>query len=314
MSSSAVAETAPLPLPILAPSVYATDDVRRRITSWRNWIGPAISLAMLAAAFVQLRSLDLHEALALLPTAPAFWLALAGAYMALPLSEWLIYRRLWRLPVTGLLPLLRKRISNEILLGYSGEVFFYAWARRRVGMAGAPFGVIKDVALLSAQVGNLVTLALVALAWPLIGAVHLGTHGRDLILSCTLVVLISLPAILFRGKLLSLPAGELRRVGLIHLARVTAGLVLSAVMWHEVLPHIALSWWIVMAALRQLLSRLPLIPNKDIAFAGLTAFLIGPRSDLVAMVAMTASLILVIHLVLGVVLALADLLTPAAPR
>ncbi|WP_454883385.1 hypothetical protein [Sphingomonas oryzagri] len=290
--------------------VWLAKDIRQGAMSWRNLVGPAISLGVLVACVFQLKHLNLAQAIELIPSRPTFWLALAGAYLVLPFSEWIIYRRLWKLPFAAMLPLLRKRISNEILLGYSGEVYFYAWVRRRVDMASAPFGVIKDVAILSAQVGNIVTLLLVAIAWPLLGPLHLGTHTADLILSSALVVLMSMPVLLFRTRLLTLPAPELITIGLVHLARVAVALLLAAAMWHEALPMVAWSWWLLLAALRQLLSRLPLMPNKDVAFAGLAAYLIGTHSEIVAMVAMTASLVLVLHLVLGVTLALVDLATP----
>jgi hypothetical protein len=47
-----------------------------------------------------------------------------------PVSEWVIYRHLWRIPFSGLGALLRKLVSNELLLGYLGEVQFYAWRAR----------------------------------------------------------------------------------------------------------------------------------------------------------------------------------------
>ena len=50
------------------------------------------------------------------------------------------YRKLWGLPFSGIAALLRKMVSNELLLGYLGEVQFYAWARSRLNMATAPFG------------------------------------------------------------------------------------------------------------------------------------------------------------------------------
>lgn len=282
----------------------------RHLVGRKGWLGPAISLAVLVAALSQLRTLDLHQALALVPATPWFWLALFGAYAALPFSEWLIYRRLWGLPATGILPLLRKRISNEILLGYSGELYFYAWARRHTELATAPFGVIKDVAILSAQIGNLVTLVLVALAWPLLGAIHLGEHGRELMASSTLVVALSLPAMLFRRRLLSLPAPELWRIAGLNLLRILAGLGFAALMWHDALPSVAFGTWLVLAALRQLLSRLPLMPNKDIAFAGLAVWLVGAGTNIAAMIAMIASLILALHVAFGTVLALVELLAP----
>ena len=314
MTNSAAANAPALPLLPNGSEPWPIVDVRGKASSWRNWVAPLISLAVLCAAFVQLHSIDIAKVAALVPTTISFWLALAGAYLILPVSEWLIYRRLWRIPVSGMLPLLRKSISNEVLLGYSGEVYFYSWARRHIHMPAAPFGVIKDVAILSAQTGNLLTLLLAALAWPLLGSLHLGAHMRDLLLSSGLVVAMSMPVLLFRKRLLTLPVADLWRIAAVHVARVVAVWLLSAAMWHVALPTVAWTWWLLFAALRQLLSRLPLMPNKDLAFAGLVAYLIGARSEIVSMMAMTASLILALHLVLGMMLALADLATPADER
>ncbi len=298
---------------IAAPPVpWDPEELQQRTAGWRGWASPAISVGVLLTALIQLRMLDLGHLWAMLPVRPVFWLALSGTYLALPVSEWLIYRRLWSLPLSGLIPLLRKRISNEILLGYSGEFYFYVWARRRTRLTAAPFGVIKDVSVLSAQVGNLVTLAMLGLAWPVLGTLQLGQYGRALLLSGMLVVAMSLPAMLFRRRLFTLAPSELWRISALHLVRIAASLLCTALAWHEALPAVALSWWVVLAAMRQLLSRLPLMPNKDIVFAGFIAYVIGTRGNLADVVAITGSIVLLTHLCLGITLALADLLTPPA--
>ncbi len=212
------------------------------------------------------------------------------------------------------MPLLRKRISNEIVLGYSGELYFYSWARRHAHLVAAPFGAIKDVSILSAQVGNLVTLAMLVLAWPSFGLLGLGAHGREFLYSCAAIVAMSLPVMLFRRHLFTLPGAELRRIAAVHLVRIVAALLFTAIAWHEAAPEAALTWWVVLAALRQLLSRLPLLPNKDIAFAAVAVLLIGSHVDLAAMIAMTASVILCVHVVLGAALAATDLLLPDSKR
>ncbi len=66
----------------------------------------------------------------------------------------------------------KKRISNDVVMGYSGEAYFYAWARQRAQLVAAPFGAVKDVSILSAIAGNAVTLAMIAIALPV---------GRNLI-------------------------------------------------------------------------------------------------------------------------------------
>jgi hypothetical protein len=73
-------------------------------------------------------------------------------------------------------------------------------------------------------------------------------------------------------------------------------------MWHLILPDVGLVWWLILATLRQLLSRLPLVPNKDLAFVGLAVFVVGRDGDVAAMVALLGSLILLTHLLVGAAL------------
>jgi hypothetical protein len=173
-------------------------------------------------------------------------------------------------------------------------------------MTSAPFAAIKDVAILSAMTANAVTLALLALAWPLLSALDLGLDSRTLLVSVAIVITISSAVLLFRNKLFSLPASDLRAVAGIHFVRILATTSLAALCWHLVLPQVALSWWLLLATLRMLLSRLPLLPNKDIVFAGLAVFLIGHDAEIGALMTMMASLILTTHLGVGLSLVAAE--------
>ena len=127
----------------------------------QRWLVPLLSVAILGGAILQLRNLEFHRLWAMTPVSPLFWAVFLISYFFQPVSELVIFRRLWDLPGRAILPLLRKRLTNEVLLGYSGEVYFYSWARRNAQMVAAPFGAVKDVAILSAAVANVVTLVLV---------------------------------------------------------------------------------------------------------------------------------------------------------
>ena len=296
------ASSAPRPAPF-APGP-AADPKPLRITSrgWSWWLGLAITAAILVAVIVQLRSVDVAEVRAMLPASPAFWLACAAAYFVGPAADWVIFRRLWRIPVAGFSALLRKLVGNELLFGYAGELYLYTWARRHTEMTSAPFAAIKDVAILSAMTANVVTLVLLALAWPLLSALNLGLDGRMMLVSVAIVITISSGVLLFRNKLFSLPAADLRAVSAIHLVRIILATALTALCWHLVLPQVALSWWLLLATLRMLLSRLPLLPNKDIVFAGLAVFLVGHDAEIAELMTMMASLILATHIGLGLAL------------
>jgi hypothetical protein len=284
------------------------------VPRWRQWLGPAISLAVVAAVLVQIGGVDYRRIWAMLPTSPLFWLAFAACYMAQPVSEWLIFRRLWRLPAGGIVPLLRKQVGNEILLGYIGEVYFYGWARRHAEIVAAPFGALKDVTILSAMLGNIVTLAVLVAGWPTLAALPTGLHLRSLIASVGVIVGTSLAALLFRRRLFSLPSAALNAVAALHFARIVAVLILSVAMWHLLLPKVALAAWIMFATLRLLVSRLPLVPNKELVFAGLALLLIGRNSPTAEAMTLIASLFLVAHLAVGATLGVAELVTARRER
>lgn len=272
-----------------------------------KWIGPAISLLILAVVLYQFRHMDVAALRRMMPVSLAFWLAFALYYTAGPLSEWVIFRRLWAIPAEGFVALLRKLVSNEILLGYLGEVYFYAWARRHAQITAAPFGAIKDVTILSALAGNVVTLVMVAFAAPLFLSLHVGTDNGAFLGSILFVLATSGVAMLMRNRLFTLPRDELWFVASIHLLRILATTVLAAMMWHLLLPAVDLGWWLLLGTLRQLVSRLPFLPNKDLVFAGLAVFLVGRDTDIVTAMALMASLILVAHLIVGAALGASEL-------
>jgi hypothetical protein len=290
------------PAPIIDPNPLID-----RNRTWSRLFGPAVSFLILVAVAWQLRSLDLKGLAALVPLRPLFWVVFLAYYLAGPLSEWMIFRRLWHLPVQGIGALLRKMVSNEILLGYLGEVYFYAWARRNAHITTAPFGAIKDVAILSALTGNVVTLIMVVLTAPLFGSLHLGMDSKAFVGSTVFILLLSGVMLFMRKRLFTLPRRELWFVAATHLARIGTTIVLAAVMWHLLLPTVNIAWWLVLATVRQLVSRLPFVPNKDVVFAGIATFLVGSDTEIVSAMALMATLLLGAHLVVGAVLGIGEL-------
>ncbi len=282
--------------------------------NWTRWAGPVVSLFILVAVAYQLREFDFTHFVAPLPVSLGFWLAFLLYFLTGPASEWIIFRRLWGLPVEGFFALLRKLVSNTILLGYLGEVYFYAWARRNTQINAAPFGAIKDVSILSALTGNLVTIAMVVISIPLFRSLRLGLDGKAFVLSTIFVTLISLAALLLRKRLFTLPRHELWIIAGIHFARIIATLLLAAVMWHILLPAVAISWWLLLGTLRQLVSRLPFLPNKDVVFAGLAIFFVGNDASIASAMALMAALILVANLLVGALLGVTELVRESHAR
>lgn len=278
---------------------------RRR--GWAWWLGAAISAAVLVAALIQVRNVDFARVWGILPTTPAFWIVFFASYFSGPLADWLIYRRLWQMPLSGMVALLRKLVGNSLVFGYVGELYLYTWARRRTGMTSAPFGAIKDVAILSAMAANVVTLALFVICYPLLGQLHLNVERETVLWSVAVVLGPSTLVLFLRRQLFSSPGRDLVYVGGVHLARILVQNGLLALAWHLALPTVDLQWWLVLGAIRLLSGRLP-ASNSDVVFLTVAIFLIGHDAEIAALVTMTTTLILATHLGLGLILAIGEAL------
>lgn len=278
----------------------------------RAAVATAVSLALLGVILWRLQAAGWDRTLALLHNGPGFWTALLLFYFTLPAGEWLIYRRLWQLPAAGIVPLLRKRISNEMLFGYSGELYFYLWAKARPDLTRAPFGAVKDVNLTSALSAAALTLGLLAAAAPWFGTLDLGRLGKPLLWSGLLLTAISLGVVAFGRRAFTLGRADLLSITAVHLMRLLTTTLLLALVWHLALPAVALSTWLLLSTARLLIGRLPLVPNTDLVFATLTGVLVGPYNVIGDLLAATTLLILCLHVAVLAALALVDIVRARA--
>jgi hypothetical protein len=277
--------------------------MRRR---WPSYLGAAVTVVMIVWLVLKLRKLGVDDLVSAMPTSPLFYLFFALLYIAPVTGDFIIFRRLWGIPAAGFVALMKKRIANDVL-NYSGEAYFYAWARQRSTMVAAPFGAVKDVSILSAIAGNMVTLAMIAVAMPL-GIGLLTPHGlHNAIWSILAVFAMSLPFLIFSKRVFSLPRRTLWWIFWVHCGRLVVGAVTVACAWHFGEPNISLGLWLLLSAARLIVGRLPLVPNKDLLFATFATQLIGGDSKLLVLIAITAALPLLVHVVLVAIFGLVGL-------
>lgn len=296
------------PATLVAPIQVAEPDAPTRSNRWSTVGGILLTAAMLLGLSRALFGGGLVGLAGVIPRDPLFYLASAALYLTVPIGDFVIFRRLWRLPREGLVALVKKGIANEVVLGYAGEAYFYAWAKTRVEMVAAPFGAVKDVSILSALAGNVVTLVLVVLALPFAYRTLPTNLGASLGWSVVLVVATSLPFLIFSRRVFSLPRAVLHWVFWVHVARLVASTLLIALVWRFGRPEIGLGSLMILSAGRMLVGRLPLVPNKDLLFANFTILFVGQGAGLSSLVAVTAAFTLLIHLVLIVAFGLYSLI------
>ena len=140
-------------------------------------------------------------------------------------------------------------------------------------------------------------------------ALNLNTTGTTIAASVGIIVLISVLVVAFGKKLFSLDRQQLWGISGIHLVSLLLNNVLLAWAWSLALPDVAIGWWLMLATARMLISRLPLISNKDVIFAAVAIFAIGRDEDIQILIALTTTVTLLMHMGIGLLLAVGDLAT-----
>jgi hypothetical protein len=279
----------------------ALEPLRAIGNRWPTYLSGIISILLLGGLFHALAGGGLSGLETALPSSPFFYFIFALLYGVQPVSDFIIFRKLWQMPLSGIIPILRKLVANEVVLGYSGEAYFYAWARTKLNMVTTPFAAIKDVSILSAVVGNIVTLLLLAIATPFAYQMLPTNLVRPIVWSAVVIMFMSLGIMAFRGRLFSLERRELIWVFGVHLLRTLVYTGLLSLCWHLALPAVPIGIWMLLVTSRNLVSRLPLVPNKDIVFANLALLMVGSNGEVAKLIAITVALTLLCH---GIILAL----------
>ncbi|WP_447725768.1 hypothetical protein [Sphingomonas koreensis] len=271
-----------------------------------RYLSVGASIIVFAMVGFQLLHFGFGRLLELLPSAPAVFLLLLAIHVALPVSEWFIYRRLWSFPASGVAPLFRKAVINDLVFSYGGELYLYDWARSRVRDGVAPFQAIKDVCILSAMVGNIATVVMLVVTAPWLAKMLPVSYFAPLLSSALLLLGIASLVGIFRNRVFSLTRGDIYFVCAVHAVRIALTVLLAAALWAWLLPEIPFVQLFGLQALRLLVSRLPLIPNDELLFASLTILIVGHDSAISAVAALTAMALMGLHLATFVLLFIAD--------
>jgi hypothetical protein len=235
-----------------------------------RWLFP---LALLAYVAFKLSELGWRDMWSARPANLGFYVMLVVQFFLQPLGDFLVYRNLWG---TGSAPplsvILRKRFLNSAMLDYSGEVFFYFWAQARLKLPpGMLIHAIKDSNVLSAGAGLamvwIMALALLATGGLQVPAsvsehlwVYLGIGSIPLWLCAILI--------LGHRKVTILSRTQIATTFGIHMARSFSVLAVEFLLWYlsGALPSAVACLQFV--ALRLVVTRIPMVPNKDLIYVG----------------------------------------------
>ena len=267
----------------------------------------SIALALLFIIGCRLTELGWRQIWTARPSSLLFYMLLLAQFFVQPSGDFFIYRNLWGAGnYPSLWVILRKRFLNNVM-DYTGEVFFFFWAQRHMKLATSMLvHSIKDSNVLSAGAG----LAMVWLMAPLL----LATGGLQLprewagqawvyVLLGSLPLLLCAVLVLAHRKVTVLSRRQIAATFAIHFFRALLMLVVEFFLWtvSGALPTAVACLQFV--ALRLVVTRLPLIPNKDLIFVGAGIAAAGLTKVAVTPVATVLVILAAVDLVLGVLVA-----------
>jgi hypothetical protein len=241
----------------------------RQVATLLQWGVPAVLLVWLGWCLTRL---GWGQVWSSRPRGISFYIVVLLQFYIQPVADLFIYRYLFH--VGRALPLfvmMRKRYVNG-MLDYSGELYFFFWAHKNLALPkGRLMHAVKDTNVLSASAA-LVMFWLTVLAVVLAGGTGLPpsmTGGLPELLSLgSLPIVLGVALFVGGRKITTLSRSDILVTFGIHLARGAVKFLVEFLFWwvSGALPSATACLQFI--ALRMVVTRLPLIPNKDLLFVG----------------------------------------------
>lgn len=272
----------------------------RLFADFRKVQGAIVTILGVAGTLVAL-GLVVHELwnqeltpLALLATSgPAFWMALIAGLLVEPVTDCLTLRRQLGTGTETIAPLIHKQSLNALLFGYAGDAFFVGWLQKHIGNARGALALVCDMAIVSALINNIATLGMLLLMWkPIQSLPNLRIDAWSLLFAAALV---AVPLVLMVVRWKKLPGAGFSTILAYKSLRTVVATILVALTWHFAMPDVPLLSWLLLLTGRMIVSRLPIVPNKDLAFAGCVSILLGPNDQVVPVIAGVALITLAVQ-------------------
>lgn len=259
-----------------------------------------IQFSIIGYLLYQLYEIGLSEILDSLPRIPLFYFLYFVIYFSLPLAEVFIYKIKWPISFKDSLPVfIQKKVLNTDVVGYSGEVYLYLWAKKYIGVpAKEVFIFIKDNNVLSSLASGIVTIFLL-IFFISKGYINISDYISEINRLGWLLIIVGLLVAgflvyRFRKAIISLNKSDSLKIFSLHAGRIIFINVIQILQWHVARPDIAIPVWFTFSAVQILASRIPFLPSTDALFVTVALEMSGmvsvPKEALVGI--LTANLIL----------------------
>jgi hypothetical protein len=216
--------------------------------------------------------IGLQEILASLPMQPAFYVLFVFIFLSLPVAEIFIYRQVWDIGRLELFKaMLTKRVLNDEVLGYSGELYLLPWAKKHLDKSDWEIiSTIRDNNILSSLNATFIAFVLIGVLI-LTGVIDAGLIFNDvskvyLITGAVAIVAFVAVFLQFRKYLFNLPFRKALIILSIYFSRFITHHLLMVAQWAVVMPETPLNVWLIFITIVIVVNRIPFLPSRDLVF------------------------------------------------
>ncbi len=243
----------------------------------KKYLSYVLQLVIIGYLLYQISQIGIKNFITSIPINPLFYIIYLLIYISLPFLEYIIYSKKWRLYDFGLIKtLFNKKVLNTDVIGYSGEVYLYIWAKDILKKDKQDlFIFIKDNNIISSLSSWFISIILLFLFF-MYGYINLkyilyNIENKILILVLICISFLILFIIIFysKSRILNLKPLEGIWLFIMHSIRILVINILQIIQWSLIIPEIDLTVWFTYTAIQIIISRIPFIPSLDALFTNI---------------------------------------------
>lgn len=273
--------------------------------AWKTYLKKGaryvLQAAIIGYLFYKLYEIGFAKVVQALPLNPLFYVLFILIYFSLPISEIFIYRMGWKFNnVKAFLVFVQKKVLNTDVLGYSGEVYLFYWAKDKLKVPTVEaMKFIKDNNILSSLSSTLVSVVLLIffLNQGYVNIDDLIPEVKNKLIYLWVVLglmVVGFIAYKFRSYILSIGWKEAALISSIYTGRLIITNGLQILQYKIAEPSVPWSVWFSLMAVQIMSTRIPFLPSQDVLFVsvalGMSAMFDVPETMLVGV--LTANLVL----------------------
>lgn len=243
-----------------------------------KWIDRLITVVLLTVLVYQIYDLPFEKIVKALPINPLFYLSWLVLYFMIPVSEYFIYQTKWDFSgFNSLKGFVLKRIYNNELYNYVGELYFISWTAKHFHVSKSESALfIKDNNIISSIVSSVFSFAVIGFLW-FFGFIEAGQlfEGSSVIINTLIAVIFVAVGFLlyrFRKNIIHSNKEIVSKMLFGYSIRFIIRNIILVFMWYSAAPDVALVTWLNFLFIKTLLDRLP-VGNRGIIFLSMAPFL-----------------------------------------